>query len=208
MNASSGRPPRPFQLAGVQIYKSLLGRAAQESLVNDLRETVAVAPLFSPKIPGGRPMSVRMSSAGELGWYADETGYRYVPCHPSGRAWPRIPEQAREIWGIVANAARLPDTCLINYYGKGAHMGMHQDKEESDFSQPVVSISLGDAALFRIGGIERGGKTQTYWVQSGDVMVLGGAARLAYHGIDLIRFGSSSLLKNNGRINLTLRVAK
>ena len=100
----------------------------------------------------------------------------------------------------------MPDCCLINFDGEGTRMGLHQDRDEQDFSQPVLSISLGDEALFRMGNVERGGATRSVWLRSGDVVVMGGEARLRHHGIDRIRFGSSPLLPNGGRINLTLRV--
>ncbi len=116
------------------------------------------------------------------------------------------PSAVLDIWRNVTGLARDPDCCLINYYGEGARMGLHQDKDEGDFEWPVVSVSLGDDGLFRVGGTERGGKTQSIWVHSGDVVVMGGAARLAYHGVDRIRFGSSKLLVDGGRINITLRV--
>jgi alkylated DNA repair protein (DNA oxidative demethylase) len=119
--------------------------------------------------------------------------------------WPAIPEGILDIWRALVGEARLPDSCLVNFYGEGARMGMHQDKDERDFSWPVVSLSLGDSGLFRMGNVEKGGKTESVWLESGDVVVMGGAARLAYHGVDRIRFGSSSLLPRGGRINVTLR---
>lgn len=188
------------------IYPQMLGLEAQRALVVALRTVVAEAPLFSPETRWGKPMSVRMTSAGKYGWYSDRRGYRYEPRHPGGKAWPAIPDQVLEVWDTVAGTARAPDCCLVNFYDEGARMGMHQDKDEADFSQPVVSISLGDEGLFRIGGVEKGGKTQSTWLRSGDVLVLGGDARLAYHGVDRIKFGTSTLLKDGGRINLTLRV--
>jgi len=150
---------------------------------------------------------VRMTSAGSLGWVSDRRGYRYAPLHPDGTPWPPIPERVLAVWRAVSGVERLPDCCLINFYGEGAKMGMHQDRDEADFAWPVVSISLGDDALFRIGNLERGGKTESVWLRSGDVMVMGGAARLAYHGVDRVAFGTSTLLPKAGRINLTLRVA-
>jgi len=150
-------------------------------------------------------MSVRMSAAGRLGWITDRKGYRYDPMHPSGVAWPPIPDQVLELWQDVTGITREPDCCLINWYGEGAKMGMHQDRDEGDFSWPVVSVSLGDTALFRMGNTTRGGKTESVWLESGDVVVMGGAARLAYHGVDRVKHGSSALLKNGGRLNLTLR---
>jgi alkylated DNA repair protein (DNA oxidative demethylase) len=121
--------------------------------------------------------------------------------------WPEIPAPVLDIWRmVVAGDARLPESCLINFYGEGARMGMHQDRDEADFSWPVVSVSLGDDALFRIGNPTKGGRTESLWLNSGDVAVMGGPARLIHHGIDRIRFGSSALLPDGGRINLTLRV--
>jgi DNA oxidative demethylase len=148
-----------------------------------------------------------MTSAGRVGWHADRTGYRYTTHHPNGTAWPPIPKPVLDVWRMVSGVDRDPDCCLVNYYGEGARMGLHQDKDEADFRWPVVSISLGDDALFRVGNVTRGGTTESLWLGSGDVVVMGGDARLAYHGIDRTRFASSQLLPKGGRINLTLRVA-
>lgn len=191
---------------GVGIYKGYLGQAAQAALLQDLRDVVAQAPLFAPRTPRGKPMSVRMSAAGRYGWYSDRAGYRYEPAHPNGTPWPEIPDAVLDIWRALTGTARLPDCCLINYYGEGARMGLHQDRDEADFSWPVLSVSLGDDGLFRVGNTTRGGKTESVWLTSGDVAVMGGDARLVYHGVDRIRFGSSALLPGGGRINLTLRV--
>ncbi len=198
--------PKPVQIAGFDLYEGLVSPSEQVALVADLRDVVAKAPLFAPVTPGGKPMSVRMTSAGRLGWVTDGRGYRYETQHPEGVPWPQIPEQILAIWRMVSGCSRLPDCCLVNFYGEGAKMGLHQDKDEGDFSYPVVSVSLGDEALFRMGGTTRGGRTQSVWLRSGDVLVMGGAARLAWHGIDRIRFGTSTLLPKGGRINLTLRV--
>ena len=151
-------------------------------------------------------MSVRMTSAGRYGWVSDLRGYRYERRHPSGSEWPAIPECALAIWRDVTSLERMPDCCLINSYDARARLGLHQDRDEAEFSWPVVSISLGDDALFRVGGTERSDATESVWLCSGDVAVLDGEARLAYHGIDRLRPGSSTLLKGGGRINLTLRV--
>lgn len=153
-------------------------------------------------------MSVRLTAAGDFGWFSDQRGYRYEEQHPSGVNWPEIPDAIMAIWRAVAGAVPDPECCLVNFYGDGARMGLHQDRDEANFDWPVVSISLGDDALFRVGGTERGGKTESIWLQSGDVAVMGGAARLNYHGIDRIKFGSSSLLKEGGRLNVTLRVVR
>lgn len=195
-----------LSVRGFDIYKGHLDGAAQAALVEDIRAVVAAAPLFSPDTPYGKPMSVRMTSAGSLGWYSDRTGYRYAERHPSGVAWPPIPISVLDMWRALTGHTRQPDCCLINFYGEDARMGMHQDKDEQDFSWPVLSVSLGDAGLFRIGNNTRGGKTESLWLDSGDVVVMGGEARLTYHGVDRIRFGSSSLLPKGGRINLTCRV--
>jgi alkylated DNA repair protein (DNA oxidative demethylase) len=168
----------------------------------------AQAPVFSPKTKSGKSMSVRLTAAGDFGWFSDQRGYRYVKQHPSGVNWPEIPAEIMSIWRAAAGEVPDPECCLVNFYGEGARMGLHQDRDEANFDWPVVSISLGDDALFRVGGTERGGKTESIWLQSGDVAVMGGAARLNYHGIDRIKFGSSSLLKEGGRLNVTLRVVR
>lgn len=193
-------------LRGFRILPSYLNEAAQRALVEALRDVVAVAPLFSPMTPMGKPMSVRMTSAGRYGWVSDRSGYRYARQHPGGQDWPAIPDAVLAIWRALASDARDPDCCLLNYYGEEARMGLHQDRDEADFSWPVLSVSLGDEALFRIGGRTRGDTTVSHWLRSGDVVVMGGDARLTYHGVDRIRFGSSTLLKGGGRINLTCRV--
>lgn len=189
-----------------EIHKRYLNLAAQTAMVNALRTVLKVAPLYQPDTPYGKPMSVRMSAAGRLGWYSDKRGYRYVPTHPDGQPWPDIPAEVLQVWTDLVSSERLPDCCLINFYRENARMGLHQDKDEIDFAWPVLSISLGDDALFRMGNTTRGGKTESLWLNSGDVVVMGGAARLTYHGVDRIRFGSSNLLPKGGRINLTLRV--
>ena len=193
-------------IRGFKVFKGLLSATAQQDLLTALRDVVAAAPLFSPQTPYGKPMSVRMTSAGRFGWYSDRRGYRYADRHPEGGDWPAIPDQVLAIWHELVSDTRDPDCCLINFYGEGARMGMHQDRDEADFSWPVLSMSLGDEGLFRIGNETRGGKTESIWLQSGDVVVMGGEARLTYHGVDRIKFGSSSLMPKGGRINLTCRV--
>jgi len=193
-------------IRGFDIYKGLLDADAQRGLVQDVRHVAQAAPMFSPETPHGKPMSVRMTSAGAVGWYADRSGYRYVARHPAGGPWPAIPPAVLALWCALTKLGRDPDCCLINYYGEGARMGMHRDQDEASFDWPVLSISLGDAGLFRIGNTVRGGRTESIWLQSGDVVVMGGQARLIYHGVDRIRFGSSGLLPRGGRINLTCRV--
>ena len=179
----------------------------QRQLVEELRAAVAAAPLFTPVMPRtGRPFSVRMTNLGPLGWVSDRGGYRYQPGHPvSGTPWPPIPPLLLDLWRSLSGYPHDPEACLVNFYSGGAKMGLHRDEDEEDFSAPVVSVSLGDTAVFRIGGPDRGSRTTTIKLQSGDVLVMGGAARLCYHGIDRVLGGTSTLLKDGGRINLTLR---
>lgn len=195
-----------LRLRGFDLYKGYLDRVQQEALAGQLSDIMEAVPLFSPQTPRGRSMSVQMTAAGQFGWFSDREGYRYVQKHPGGNDWPPIPDSVLAIWQAVTGVGREPECCLINFYGEGARMGMHQDRDEADFMWPVVSVSLGDDGLFRVGNRTRGGKTESIWLKSGDVVVMGGAARLTYHGVDRIRFGSSTLLPDGGRINLTLRV--
>ncbi len=192
---------------GLKHFPGFLDRAAQEALVTELRAAVAEAPLFQPLMPRtGRPFSVKMTNLGALGWVSDRAGYRYQAMHPdTGKTWPAIPEMVMDIWRSVSGYVHEPEACLVNFYAAGTKMGLHQDKDEEDFAAPVVSISLGDTAVFRIGGTERGGKTSTIKLQSGDVLLMGGEARLCFHGVDRVLPGTSTLLKDGGRINLTLR---
>lgn len=193
--------------AGLRHLPGSLDRTAQQELAELLREVVAEAPLFQPVMPRtGRPFSVRMTNLGPLGWVSDRAGYRYQPTHPkTGRPWPAIPEAVLDIWRDVSGYPHLPEACLVNLYREGAKMGLHRDADEEDLAAPVVSVSLGDTAVFRIGGPERGGRTETLTLASGDVLVMGGQSRLCYHGIDRVLTGTSSLLKDGGRLNLTLR---
>lgn len=193
---------------GVRHFPLYLSPEQQSSLVGAIRQVVHQAPLFVPAMPRtGKEMSVRMTNCGELGWVTDkERGYRYQPTHPlTGAQWPPIPETLLGIWRDVSGHDRPPQACLVNFYDEKARMGLHQDRDESDFSAPVVSISLGDDCRFRVGTTERGGSTASLRLASGDVLVLGGQSRLAFHGVDRIYPQSSTLLKNGGRINLTLR---
>ena len=194
-------------LFGFRVVPGYLDRAAQEALLAALRDLFASAPLYTPRLPRtGKPLSVRMSNCGPLGWITDEAGYRYQPRHPeTGRPWPPMPQTVLAAWEALADYPHPPESCLINYYGPTAKMGLHQDRDEHDFAAPVVSLSLGDTCLFRIGGSSRGDPTRTIRLASGDALVLGGKARLAYHGVDRILPGSSTLLAEGGRINLTLR---
>ncbi|PQO24723.1 alkylated DNA repair dioxygenase [Rhodobacteraceae bacterium WD3A24] len=200
------REGAPLDLRGAQVWQGFLDAAAQRALLDDIRAIMRAAPPVQPVTPRGRPMSVCMTAAGRFGWISDRGGYRYVETHPAGAPWPAIPPRVRAIWDAVSGCGRAPECCLVNLYGEGARMGLHQDRDEADFGCPVVSVSLGDAGLFRVGNTTRGGPTESIWLHSGDVVVLGGRARLAHHGVDRIRFKSSQLLEEGGRINLTLRV--
>lgn len=193
---------------GLRYHPEFIDRVGQEQLVTAIREIVAVAPLFVPAMPGtGKEMSVRMTNCGSLGWVTDkERGYRYQPTHPvTGEPWPAIPASLLNIWNRVSGCDRHPEACLVNFYDDSARMGLHQDRDEKAFDAPVVSVSLGNACLFRIGGTNRKDPTVSLKLTSGDVFVIGGAGRLCFHGVDRIYPGTSTLLKNGGRINLTLR---
>ncbi len=192
---------------GVKHFPAFLDRAAQEALLDDVRAVLAEAPPFRPRMPRtGKPFSVMMSNCGPLGWVSDETGYRYQQTHPeTGRPWPAMPSAALAAWALIAPGAPPPEACLINVYDSKARMGLHQDRDEQDLSAPVVSISLGETALFRVGGLSRSGPTRSFRLASGDAMSLSGEGRLAFHGVDRIMPGTSTLLDEGGRINFTLR---
>jgi len=180
----------------------------QLRLLVAVRAVTAKAPLFVPRMPKtGKEMSVRMTNCGPLGWLTDkENGYRYQANHPEkGSPWPEIPEILLDLWKAHSGYPKPPEACLINFYEPDAKMGLHQDRDEQDFDAPVLSVSLGDTCLFRIGGKERNDPTKSFKLQSGDVMLLTGESRLAFHGVDRIYPDTSALLKNGGRINLTMR---
>ncbi len=192
---------------GVTLWPGLLDGEAQEALLREVLAKLDAAPLYRPTMPGsGKPFSVEESNFGPLGWIADKSGYRYAPLHPAtGAAWPPIPMRLLELWRDVSGYAAPPECCLVNLYREGAKMGLHQDRDEAAADAPVLSVSLGDTALFRIGGAARKGATKSLKLASGDVLLFGGQARLAYHGIDRILPGTSRLIPGGGRLNLTLR---
>ncbi len=199
---------QPVKIRGFLIFKNFLDQADQRKMVRDIHKIVTHAPLLAQTTPQGKPMSVRTSAAGKFGWRSDRHGYRYETQHPNGADWPFIPNSVIRVWENISGVERQPECCLVNYYGENTKMGLHRDEDEADFSFPIVSISLGDSALFRMGGPERKSGTESIWLESGDVCLMAGPARVAYHGIDRIRYGSSKLLKSGGRLNLTLRVVE
>lgn len=196
-------------VTGFQLFPGRLDEAAQRELVDEVAALSARAPPYRPVTPGGKAMSVSMTNFGPLGWVTDARGYRYEPLHPlTGQPWPEIPARLLALWAELCDPATPPDACLVNRYDAGAKMGLHRDYDEADFGFPVLSVSLGDTAIFRLGGVKRTDPTGQLRLASGDVCVLGGAARLAYHGVDRILAGSSRLIAGGGRINLTLRRAR
>ena len=203
---AADRAPHAFP-AGFRHLKGAFDVAAQRALLQALRRVISEAPLTRPEMPGsGRALSVLMTNCGELGWVSDRSGYRYQARHPeTDNPWPVIPREISAIWEEVSGVRAAAEACLINYYAEGARLGLHQDKDEEDFSAPVVSISLGDKARFQIGGLSRRDKLRALELSSGDVVVLAGEARLAYHSIARIYSGSSDLLAEGGRFNITLR---
>jgi DNA oxidative demethylase len=204
------RPPPSVvsaPLPGFRLVPGYLDRPAQERLLAAVEAVLREAPAYTPRMPkSGKPLSVRMSNCGPLGWVTDARGYRYQPDHPqTGAPWPPIPPIILAAWQELGRYPHPPEACLINVYGPDARLGLHQDRDEQDFAAPVVSLSLGDSCLFRIGGLKRGEASSTVRLASGDAVVLGGAARLVFHGVDRILPGTSTLLPEGGRINLTLR---
>lgn len=193
---------------GLILHPAHFSRAEQEKLVADIRAVVRAAPLFTPTMPRtGKPFSVRMTNCGPLGWVSDrDCGYRYQAAHPITSApWPAIPPALLDAWGLLAGFAAPPEACLVNFYATGARMGLHVDSDEQEPRAPVLSISLGATCLFRYGGLKRGDPTKSIKLTSGDALVIGGQSRFCYHGVDRLYSGTSTLLADDARINLTLR---
>ena len=194
---------------GFQYHPAALTRTEQEALVAEVLAAAETVPFFQPVTPSGKPMSVRMTGFGPLSWVTDARGYRYEPRHPqTGGPWPPMPAILMDLWRRYAPDAPEPDACLANLYRGGAKMGLHQDRDEADFSAPVLSVSLGDTAVFRIGGTTRSGPTTSLKLNSGDVCLLADEARLAFHGVDRVLEGSSTVIPGGGRLNLTMRRAR
>jgi alkylated DNA repair protein (DNA oxidative demethylase) len=195
-------------LPGFRLLPGRLDETAQRRLTDEVMALITQAPTYRPMTPSGKAMSVAMTNLGDLGWITDAAGYRYEPAHPvTGRPWPPIPALLTQLWAALCDPTVPPDCCLVNLYDAASKMGLHRDADEADFSFPVLSLSLGDTALFRLGGLRRSDPTGQIRLASGDVVVLGGEARRAYHGVDRIIPGSSQLIAGGGRINLTLRRA-
>jgi alkylated DNA repair protein (DNA oxidative demethylase) len=195
-------------IEGFRLWPGALSIQAQAELLAQVLSAEAEAPFYRPVTPGGRPFSVQMTNLGALGWVSDRGGYRYQATHPvTGKAWPPIPQTLLGLWSHLTGWPEPPQACLVNLYRDEARMGLHQDKDEADLTAPVLSVSLGDTAVFRIGAAD-GGSTQSIRLASGDVCALTGPARLARHGIDRLIAGSSTLVPGGGRINLTLRRAR
>jgi alkylated DNA repair protein (DNA oxidative demethylase) len=209
----TSRPPAESEdLPAGATHRSWWREADQLRAVEAVMKVARAAPFYTPTMPRtGKPLSVKMTNCGSLGWVSDkEGGYRYQSTHPeTGKPWPPIPDVIMDAWHSLSGYRHPPEACLINYYAPGTRMGLHQDRDERELAAPVVSLSLGDDALFRIGGTRRGDPTRSLRLISGDVVVLGGGSRLAFHGVDRIYPGTSTLLKDwfaeGGRINLTLR---
>ena len=181
------------------------------ALMAELDAIVAAAPFRRMVTPGGYQMSVAMTNCGARGWVTDRTGYRYDPLDPvSGRPWPAMPAAFERVAVSAADEAGFshfaPDACLINRYEPGARLSLHQDRNERDLGAPVVSVSLGLPAKFLFGGDRRSDRPRRVWLESGDVVVWGGPARLAFHGIEPLADGEHALT-GRCRINLTFRRA-
>ena len=193
---------------GVTLYPSTLDGPAQRALLTELEAAFALAPPYRPTMPRtGKPWSIRQTNLGPLGWLSGKDGYHYAPLNPLTQAfWPAIPAALLALWVDFAGYEAPPECCLVNFYETDkARMGLHQDRDEEALDAPVLSLSLGDTCVFRIGGFARSDCTKSLRLASGDVLVLGGASRMRFHGVDRIIPASSQLLPQGGRLNLTLR---
>jgi alkylated DNA repair protein (DNA oxidative demethylase) len=200
---------KAMEFNGFQLISGAIDSAGQAALVEQVLAAARLAPFYRPLTPSGKPMSVEQTSLGAYGWTTDRAGYRYETVHPLTRQpWPPMPPSLLALWARYAGDETPPDSCLVNLYREGAKMGLHTDSDEQDLTAPVLSVSLGDTAVFRLGGAARGDPTRTVRLNSGDVNVLAGPSRRFFHGVDRILAGSSRLVSGGGRINLTLRRAR
>lgn len=208
--APDTRPSQEAMAEGATLLRGF-ARPDESDLIAALREIISQAPFRHMTTSGGHQMSVAMTNCGNAGWVTDRGGYRYDGADPeSGRPWPPMPPIFRDLAERAAAQANFngfsPDACLINRYAPGAKMSLHQDKDETDFGAPIVSVSLGLPALFLFGGPRRSDKPRRFWLAHGDVVVWGGPSRLAFHGIAPLTDGEHPLLGRQ-RINLTFRKA-
>jgi alkylated DNA repair protein (DNA oxidative demethylase) len=197
---------------GASLLRAFVSDEEAAALVAAIDTVLAHSPLRNMQTPGGFRMSVAMSNCGQFGWVTDRRGYRYQTLDPvTGQRWPDMPPAFGALAQRAAEAAGfapfLPDACLVNRYDPGARMSLHQDRNEEDMQQPIVSVSLGLPATFLFGGMERSDKPQRMRLESGDVVVWGGPARLAFHGVDVLRDGDHPLT-GRCRYNLTFRRAR
>jgi DNA oxidative demethylase len=208
VGAQGDRGTHPLQPpSGFRLVPAALDRGAQEEILATVLLAVEQSGWLRPTMPRtGRPLSVRMGNLGPLGWVSDRSGYRYQATHPdTGLPWPPLPDRVLALWHEFAGYPRRPECCLVNFYDEAAKMGLHRDEDEADTAAPVLSVSLGDTALFRLGGLDRKAPTRSFKLASGDIVLLGGDARLAFHGITRIFPGTSTLVPGGGRVNLTIR---
>jgi alkylated DNA repair protein (DNA oxidative demethylase) len=190
--------------SGFTLLKGYLDRAQQEILVSELRQVVKQSPLYTPTL-GGNPFNLKMTNCGELGWIVENDEYKYIDKHPvTGKPWLPIPNSLIQLSRELLGDRLKPQSCLINLYSEHSKLGLHVDKTEK-VSKPILSISLGDDAVFLMGRIKKSQKVEKLLLQSGDIVILADEARSSYHGIEKINFRSSDLLKNGGRLNLTIR---
>lgn len=203
--------PQPQRLASHTVLLPGFALGDVEALLDALRPVLRAAPFRHMHTPGGLRMAVGLSNCGSLGWVSDQRGYRYSPIDPvSGKPWPALPQVLLALAARAASAAGfvdfVPDACLVNHYLPGTRLSLHQDRDEHDFGQPIVSVSLGLPAVFLFGGLQRCDRTQRIALNHGDVLVWGGEDRLRFHGVLPIKPGVHERLGER-RINLTLRKA-
>ena len=208
---STVKPSKAEMTKDVYLLGEFALRDSEHLLLADLQAVINQAPLRNMMTPMGFAMSAAMTNCGELGWVADQQGYRYDTLDPNtGKPWPHMPASFLQLAQTAAAecgyADFTPDACLINQYKIGASMGLHQDKNELDFSQPIVSVSLGIPAIFQFGGLKRSDKPDKIPLNHGDVVVWGGEARLKFHGIMPLNPSNHAVL-GTYRYNLTFRKA-
>jgi alkylated DNA repair protein (DNA oxidative demethylase) len=207
-NVAEAQPSREEIADGAVLLRGFV-KPIEGELIDAVRAIVAQSPFRRMTTPGGHLMSVAMTNCGERGWITDHTGYRYDPIDPkTGAPWPAMPPVVRDLARHAAEQGGFtgfaPDACLVNRYEPGTRLSLHQDKDELDYSAPIVSVSLGLPATFLFGGMARSDKPRRFRLVHGDVVVWGGPSRLAYHGVSPLADGEHALLGRQ-RINLTFR---